>query len=272
MGNFNPQQFWGNVGNAALNAVCFPVYGTAKTIAQAANGDGWGALETGLETVCPVGIGQSANAVTNFARGDVAGGVEKTVETLLPGSLMDPVTAAGSAATSDLAKQGVQAAIDAQNNINQIKNDPDLQTKEETPQDKVDEQEQIIAEKDEARDITNQQANTARKAAYQAAINSGATPAQAQAAADAQTPIGNFAGNYAALSGAGANARANYRERQGYADALGRETLNLAEARDRAIAAAALSGSGQGAQTGMDIFHGNGDNNTGSGNSVGGGN
>ena len=266
MGNFNPQQFWSNVGNAALNAVCFPVYGTAKTIAQAANGDGWGALETGLETVCPVGIGQSANAVTNFARGDVAGGVEKTVETLLPGSLMDPVTAAGSAATSDLAKQGVQAAINAQNNINQIKNDPDLKPKEEDP---VDEQEQVVAEKEEARDITNQQANTARKAAYQAAINSGATPAQAQAAADAQTPIGNFAGNYAALAGAGANARANYRERQGYADALGQETQNLAEARDRAILAAGLQGGGQGAQTGISIY---GNTSSDTGNSVGGGN
>lgn len=262
MGNFNPQQFWSNVGNAALNAVCFPVYGTAKTIAQAANGDGWGALETGLETVCPVGIGQSANAVTNFARGDVAGGVEKTVETLLPGSLMDPVTAAGSAATSDLAKQGVQAAIAAQNQVNQIKNDPALQQKKEEP---VAEEQQKIEEKDEARDITNQQANTARKAAYQAAINSGATPAQAQAAADAQTPIGNFAGNYAALAGAGANARADYRERQGYADALGRETLNLAEARDRAIAAAALQGMGSGGQLGSIIFPS-------SGNSVGGGN
>ena len=256
MGNFNPQQFWGNVGNAALNAVCFPVYGTAKTIAQAANGDGWGALETGLETVCPVGIGQSANAVTNFARGDVAGGVEKTVETLLPGSLMDPVTAAGSAATSDLAKQGVQAAINAQNNINQIKNDPDLKPKQEDP---VVEEEQKIAEKEEARDITNQQATTARKAAYQAAINSGATPAQAQAAADAQTPIGNFAGNYSALSGAGANARAAYRERQGYADALGRETQNLAEARDRAIWASALQGGGQGAQTGISLFGNSGE-------------
>ena len=251
MGNFNPQQFWSNVGNAALSAVCFPVYGTAKTIAQAASGDGFGALETGLETVCPVGIGQSANAVTNFARGDIAGGVEKTIETLLPGSLMDPFTAAGSAATSDLAKQGTQAIIDAVNKNKQIKNDPDLKPKEE---DLVDEQEQVIAEKEEARDITNQQATTARKAAYQAAINSGATPAQAQAAADAQTPIGNFAGNYAALSGAGANARAAYRERQGYADALGRETLNLAEARDRAIAAAALSGAGQGAQTGISLF------------------
>ena len=269
MGNFNPQQFWSNVGNAALNAVCFPVYGTAKTIAQAANGDGWGALETGLETVCPVGIGQSANAVTNFARGDVPGGIEKTVETLLPGSLMDPVTAAGSAATSDALKQVTQNLIDGHNQANAIKNDPELQPKEEKP---VEEEEQKIVEKEEARNITNQQANTARKAAYQAAINSGATPAQAQAAADAQTPIGNFAGNYAALAGAGANARANYRERQGYADALGRETQNLAEARDRAIWASALQGGGQGAQTGMDIFHGTGDNNTGSGNSVGGGN
>lgn len=262
MGNFNPQQFWSNVGNAALNAVCFPVYGTAKTIAQAANGDGWGALETGLETVCPVGIGQSANAVTNFARGDVAGGIEKVVETVLPPSLMDPVTAAGSSATSDFVKQATQNLIDGHNQAEQIKNDPNLQPKEEDPKE---EEEQKIAEKEEARNITNQQANTARKAAYQAAINSGATPAQAQAAADAQTPIGNFAGNYAALAGAGANARANYRERQGYADALGRETQNLAEARDRAIWAAALQGGGQGAQTGMDILHG-------SGNSVGGGN
>lgn len=109
-------------------------------------------------------------------------------------------------------------------------------------------------EKEDARDITNQQANTARKAAYQAAINAGVTPAQAQAAADAQTPVGNYAGNYAALAGAGANARAAYRERQGYADALERETKNLEEARTREIAAAALSGGGSVAQTGMSLF------------------
>ena len=109
-------------------------------------------------------------------------------------------------------------------------------------------------EKEDARDITNQQANTARKAAYQAAINAGATPAQAQTAADAQTPIGNYAGNYAALSGAGANARAAYRERQGYADALSRETENLENARTKAITAAALSGGGSGAQTGLSLF------------------
>ena len=109
-------------------------------------------------------------------------------------------------------------------------------------------------EKEEAREITNQQATTARKAAYQAAINAGVTPAQAQAAADAQTPVGNYAGNYAALSGAGANARAAYRERQGYADALSRETENLENARTKAIIAAALSGGGTGAQTGMSLF------------------
>ena len=109
-------------------------------------------------------------------------------------------------------------------------------------------------EKEDARDITNQQANTARKAAYQAAINAGVTPAQAQSAADAQTPVGNYAGNYAALAGAGANARAAYRERQGYADALSRETENLENARTKAIIAAALSGGGSGAQTGLSLF------------------
>ena len=109
-------------------------------------------------------------------------------------------------------------------------------------------------EKEEARDITNQQANTARKAAYQAAINAGVTPAQAQAAADAQTPVGNYAGNYAALSGAGANARAAYRERQGYADALDRETKNLEEARTKEIINAGLSGFGTVGQTGISLF------------------
>lgn len=109
-------------------------------------------------------------------------------------------------------------------------------------------------EKEDARDITNQQATTARKAAYQAAINAGVTPAQAQAAADAQTPAGNYAGNYAALAGAGANARAAYRERQGYADALERETKNLEEARTREIVNAALSGGANGATSGISLF------------------
>ena len=109
-------------------------------------------------------------------------------------------------------------------------------------------------EKEAARDITNQQANTARKAAYQAAINAGATPAQAQSAADAQTPIGNYAGNYAALSSAGANARAAYRERQGYADALERETKNLEDARTREIIAAGIQGAAGGGKTGYSLF------------------
>ena len=247
MGSVN----WGNVGQAAAGALCSVVYGTVNTVHKAANGDGWGALASGAETICPIGIGQSANAITNFARGDVAGGVQKTVETLLPGSFLDPVTTAGSVLTGEAAKAATQAVIDSNNAATAAANDPALDAKQEDP---VAEEQQKMDEKEEARDITNQQANTARKAAYQAAINSGATPAQAQAAADAQTPIGNAAGNYSALSQTGANARAAYRERQGYADALGREAQNLEESRKRAIAAAALSGAGQGASTGTSLF------------------
>ena len=245
MGSIN----WGNVGLSAVGALCSVVYGTVNTIAKGAYGDGWGALSSGLETLCPIGIGQSANAVTNFARGDIAGGVQKTVETLLPGSFLDPVTTAGSVLTGEAAKAATKAILDSNNQAAAAVNA--LNTKKEDP---ASEEQQKIDEKEDARDITNQQANTARKAAYQAAINAGATPAQAQAAADAQTPIGNFAGNYAALAGAGANSRAAYRERQGYADALAREARNLEEARKREIANAALSGAGAGAQTGISLF------------------
>ena len=141
------------------------------------------------------------------------------------------------------------------NKLPAVGSGPEKPIEYEKPKDaEKQEAEEKEEEKEEARDITNQQANTARKAAYQAAINAGVTPAQAQAAADAQTPVGNYAGNYAALAGAGANARAAYRERQGYADALERETKNLEEARTREIIAAASSGSGSGFQTGMSLF------------------
>ena len=255
MANFNWGNFWQDVGLSALSAVCFPVYGTIDTIAKGAYGDWKGAFESGAETLCPISIGQTASAIERFANGDIAGGVQKSMGILSPSALVpsDPVSKSIDAAISNLGKQGTQAIIDGNNKNNQLMNNPALQPKED-PKEDVKEEEQKIVEKDEARDITNQQANTARKAAYQAAINSGATPAQAQAAADAQTPIGNFAGNYAALAGAGANARANYRERQGYADALGRETINLAKARNMAILNAALQGAGTGAQTGISIF------------------
>lgn len=262
MANFNLGNFFQDIGMNALRAVCFPVYGTIDTIAKGAWGDWKGAFESGAETLCPISIGAGAGAIERLANGDYAGAVQKGMEILSPSSVVpsDPFSKAIDAAFSNLGKQGVQAIIDGNNKNQQVMANPALQPKEDPK-----EEEQKIVEKDEARDITNQQANTARKAAYQAAINSGATPAQAQAAADAQTPIGNFAGNYAALAGAGANARANYRERQGYADALGRETLNLAEARNREILAAALQGAGIGAQGGASIFPSNG-------NSVGGGN
>lgn len=267
MANFNPQQFFQDLGMGALKAVCFPVYGTIDTIAKGAWGDWKGAFESGAETLCPISIGKGAGAIERFANGDIPGGIQKAMGILSPSALVpiDPISNAIDAGLSNLGKQGAQAIIDGNNQNKQTMDDPALQPKED-PKEDVKEEEQKIVEKDEARDITNQQANTARKAAYQAAINSGATPAQAQAAADAQTPIGNFAGNYAALAGAGANARANYRERQGYADALGRETLNLAEARNREILAAALQGAGLGAQGGASIFPG------GNNSSVGGGN
>lgn len=266
MANFNLGNFFQDIGMNALRAVCFPVYGTVETIVKGATGDWKGAFESGAETLCPISIGAGANTVERFVNGDIPGGVQKALEILSPSSVLpsDPVSKSIDTAISNLAKQGTQAIIDEVNKSKQQQANPTLQPKED-PKEDVKEEEQKIVEKDEARDITNQQANTARKAAYQAAINSGATPAQAQAAADAQTPIGNFAGNYAALAGAGANARANYRERQGYADALGRETLNLIESRNREILAAALQGAGIGAQGGASIFHSNGS-------SVGGGN
>lgn len=248
MANFSWESFGKDIGMNALKAVCFPVYGTIDTIAKGAWGDWKGAFESGAETLCPISIGAGAGAIERFANGDIPGGVQKAMGILAPSTLVpsDPVSNAIDAALSNLGKQGSQAIIDGNNKNQQLMNDPALQPAVEPKED--------VKEKDEAMDITNQQANTARKAAYQAAINSGATPAQAQAAADAQTPIGNFAGNYAALAGAGANARANYRERQGYADALGRETLNLAEARNKEILAAALQGAGIGASTGLSLF------------------
>lgn len=271
MADFNWGNFWQSfgkdVGLGALQALCFPVYGTIDTIAKASWGNLNEAFESGMETLCPITIGAAAGGIERLANGDLAGAAQKGLEMFSPGTLVpiDPISNTIDSAFSNLAKQGIQAIMDNNNKAQVPMNNPDLQPKED-PKEDVKEEEQKIVEKDEARDITNQQANTARKAAYQAAINSGATPAQAQAAADAQTPIGNFAGNYAALAGAGANARANYRERQGYADALGRETLNLAEDRNREILAAALQGVGIGAQGGMSIFQPS------NGNSVGGGN
>ena len=232
-------------GQAAVAAVCSLVYGGIKGGIQIAQGDGWGGSETIADSLCPVGIGSIYGATENFIRGNTSEGIQNTVEALLPGSLLDPVTAAGSAATGALASDAYEKIKGGDTG-----DDPPA-AKPEDPKKEAEEKEE---EKEDARDITNQQATTARKAAYQAAINAGVTPAQAQAAADAQTPIGNYAGNYAALSGAGANARAAYRERQGYADALSRETENLEKARTKAITAAALSGGGSGAQTGLSLF------------------
>ena len=192
-----------------------------------------------MDAVCPIGISSTVKATDSFINGDVSGGVKETLKSVFPGGLVDPVSTALSEATGEVGKAVTEKLMG--NKHKKIPKHPNG-AKQETN------------EKEDARDITNQQATTARKAAYQAAINAGATPAQAQAAADAQTPVGNYAGNYAALAGAGANARAAYRERQGYADALERETKNLEDSRTRAIIAAGLSGAGGGAGTGISLF------------------
>ena len=241
MGSIN----WGEVGEGALKAVCNILYGGVKGTIEIAQGNGREGAYDILEGICPIGIASTVHAIDNFTQGDVPGGVEETLKTILPGGLLDPISTGLSEATGEAGKKITEKLMGK---------DSDEKTPESKPEDPKQEAEDKEEEKEDARDITNQQANTARKAAYQAAINAGVTPAQAQAAADAQTPVGNYAGNYAALAGAGANARAAYRERQGYADALDRETKNLEESRTREIIAAGLSGLGSGGQTGMSLF------------------
>ena len=233
------------IGKAAAAAVCSLVYGGISGGIKIAQGNGREGAYDILDAVCPIGISSTVHAVDNFVQGDVSGGVKETLKTVFPGGLLDPISSGLSEATGEAGK-AITEKLMGKNDIETPEPEPKNAEKQEA--------EEKEEEKEEARDITNQQANTARKAAYQAAINAGVTPAQAQSAADAQTPIGNYAGNYAALSGAGANARAAYRERQGYADALSRETENLENARTKAIIAAALSGGGSGAQTGISLF------------------
>lgn len=237
--------FGKNIGKAALAAVCNIVYGGIKGGIKIAQGNGKEGAFDILDSICPIGISSTVRATDSFINGDVSEGVKQTVKTVFPGGLLDPISSGLSEATGEAGKRITEKLMGGDTGDN-----PPA-PKEEDPKQEAEEKEE---EKEDARDITNQQANTARKAAYQAAINAGATPAQAQSAADAQTPIGNYAGNYAALSSAGANARAAYRERQGYADALERETKNLEDARTREIINAALSGGGSGAQTGISLF------------------
>lgn len=241
MGKIN----WRDVGEAALATVCNILYGGVKGTIEISQGNGKEGAYDILEGVCPIGIAATVHAADNFINGDVPGGVKETLKAVFPGVPLDPISTGISEATGEAGKAIAEKLMGGDTG------DAPPAPKPEDPKEEAEEKEE---EKEDARDITNQQANTARKAAYQAAINAGVTPAQAQAAADAQTPAGNYAGNYAALAGAGAAARAAYRERQGYADALERETKNLEDARTREIAAAALSGAGAGGGAGISLF------------------
>lgn len=228
-------------GETALKTLCFPFYHLGSGVNNFVHGNNREGAYDILDAVCPIGISSTVKATDRFINGDVPGGVSETLKTIFPGGMFDPISSGLSEATGEAGKWVTEKLMSKE----------DEKTPESEPEN-ADKKE--AEEKEDARDITNQQANTARKAAYQAAINAGVTPAQAQAAADAQTPVGNYAGNYAALAGAGANARAAYREKQGYADALDRETKNLEDARTREIIASALSGGGAGAGAGASLW------------------
>lgn len=221
-----------SAGEKIKSGLCFPMYQAWKAHEE---GNDFDAVTT---AICPVGVGAGAQAIKAAAEGDYRKAAGK----------------AGQFALEPFGFGAGSGGYDAGTGIYDFVTKKDDETEgleTDTKEDPKAEEEQEIAEEEEARDITNQEANTARKAAYQAAINAGATPAQAQVAADAQTPIGNAAGNLQLLRSAGTSARALERERAGYADALAREAKNLNEGRKRAIGAAALGGAGTGAQTGL---------------------
>ena len=254
----NNNNDWGeSFKEGAKRTLCFPVYGAIHDLA---NGDTAGAA---METVCPIGIASGGKAVRAFASGDTKEGVRNLAGFFVPSGSVpgDPITNFG----SELAKTAAGKAYD------KIKQSQDEAAAEEMGEEVVqpEEAEQAEIAAIDARDVTNQQSNTARQAAYQAAINSGATTAQAQAIADSSTPIGNAAGNLAALRGAETGTAADYRQKQAYADALAREAKNQEEGKKRAVAGGFLQGGGQGATSGMQLASGLGNNSTGK--SVGGG-
>lgn len=229
----------GNSGGEKIKSgLCFPLYQAYRKIQD---GDTAGGIAT---AACPVGVGATFETGRALAKGDYREAAGQA------GRMLGEPLGFGAGSGAQDAGYGIYDFVNEKN-----KDAENLETNtEENP---LDEQGQMLEEEADARDVTNQQGQTARKAAYQAAINSGATPAQAQAAADAQTTLGNAAGNYTALRSAGNAARASERERYGYADALGREAQNLNEGRKRAIGSAVLGGAGQGASTGISLF-GNG--------------
>lgn len=223
-----------NAGEKVVSGLCFPVYQAVKKFNE---GDTFGGVST---LACPVGVGAGAEAIKAAAEGDYRKAAGKV----------------GQFALEPFGFGAGSGGYDAGTGIYDFVTKKDEETDNldaDTKEDPVAEEEQEIEEEEDARDVTNAEYNTARKAAYQAAINAGATPAQAQAMADSQTPIGNAAGNLQTLRSAGTETRAQERERAGYADALAREAKNLNEGRKRAIGAAALGGAGTGAQTGLSI-------------------
>lgn len=223
-----------SAGEKVVSGLCFPVYQAVKEINE---GDTFGGV---TRLACPVGVGAAAQGIKAAAEGDYRKAAGKAGQFLL-----EPLGFGAGSAGYD-AGTGIYDFATADNSTGDAETDSakDVEDAELEKEDTA----------EEARDITNQEANTARKAAYQAAINAGATPAQAQAAADAQTPIGNAAGNFLNAMGLRNQQIANLREKLGYADALGRESKNLQKSKGAQVANAALGGGAAGASAGTSLF------------------
>jgi hypothetical protein len=224
-----------SVGEKVVSGLCFPVY---QAVNKFNEGDTFGGVST---LACPVGVGAGAEAIKAAAEGDYRKAAGKVGQFAL-----EPFGFGAGSGGYD-AGTGIYDFATANNSDG---DEPETDSAKDVQDAELEEAETA----EEARDVTNQEYNTARKAAYQAAINAGATPAQAQASADAQTPIGNAAGNFLNLMGLRNQQIANLREKLGYADALGREYRNLQKSKGSQVANAALQGGSAGASAGMSLF------------------
>lgn len=224
-----------SAGEKVVSGLCFPVY---QAVNKFNEGDTFGGVST---LACPVGVGAGAEAIKAAAEGDYRKAAGKAGQFAL-----EPFGFGAGSGGYD-AGTGIYDFATADNSTG---GDPETDSAKDVEDAELEKEDTA----EEARDVTNQEANTARKAAYQAAINAGATPAQAQAAADAQTPIGNAAGNFLNAMGLRNQQISNLREKLGYADALGRESKNLQKSKGAQVANAALGGGAAGASAGTSLF------------------
>ena len=119
------------VGQAAAAAVCSLVYGGIKGGIQIAQGNGKEGAFTILDSVCPIGISSTVQAVDSFVNGDVPGGVKNTLKAVLPGGLLDPISSGLSEATGELGKNITEKLMGNNSNEETPESKPEDPKKEE---------------------------------------------------------------------------------------------------------------------------------------------